>query len=102
MVGTGCYEITRIGTRRERTVLRETYETPMGEMSHGEWKEKALAEITQQGELDLLEKIQDYCRKHCAWLRKKEETEEYAINCLCSRAYRAWEDFGNTEEIIWM
>lgn len=99
---TGQYEITRRGTRREITRLVERYETPDGTFLPEEWKKRAMAAIEAEGEIELLESIKEYCRAHCAWLHKEKEIEEYAMECLCSRAYRAWKDFENTETIIWM
>lgn len=100
--GTGQYEITRRGTRREITRFVERYETPAGTFLPEEWKKRAMAVIEAEGEIELLENIKEHCRTHCAWLHKEKETEEYAIDCLCSRAYRAWKDFENTETMIWM
>ena len=55
-----------------------------------------------EGELDLLTRVKEHCREHCAWLRAEGELEEYAMECLCDRAYRHWKDFEDTETIIWM
>lgn len=100
--GTGNYEITKRGNRREITRYVERYETPAGVFTPEEWKKQALSAIETEGESDLLERIKAYCRVHCAWLRKEEEIEEHAAECLCSRTYRYWEDFENDETIIWM
>lgn len=100
--GTGNYEITKRGTRREITKFVERYETAAGIFLPDEWMKKALAAIEAEGEMNLLEQIKDYCRERYGWLRKETEIEEYAIECLCSRAYRCWDDFENTETIIWM
>lgn len=100
--GTGFYEITRRGTRREITKFVERYQTLAGTFLPDDWKEKALAAIEAEGEMELLERLKEYCRKHCAWLHKEKEIEEHAIDCLCSRAYRYWNDFESIETIIWM
>lgn len=100
--GTGFYEITRRGTRREITKFVERYQTPAGTFLPEEWKKKALAAIEAEGEMELLERLKEYCGKHCAWLHKEKEIEEYAIGCLCSRAYEYWKDFESIETIIWM
>lgn len=100
--GTGCCEITKKGTRRKTTKFTERYETPAGVFLPDEWKEKALEAIEAEGEAELLGDIKEHCRKNCAWLRREKELEEYAVNCLCSRAYRHWEDFKNKETTIWM
>lgn len=100
--GTGGYEITKRGIRREITKFVERYETAAGIFLPDEWMKKALGAIEAEGEMSLLESIKEYCRNHCAWLYKEKEVEEYAIDCLCSRAYRHWDDFESTETIIWM
>lgn len=100
--GTGSYEITKRGTRREITKFVERYETAAGIFLPDEWMKKALGAIEAEGEMSLLKSIKEYCRNHCAWLHKEKEVEEYAIDCLCSRAYRHWDDFESTETIIWM
>lgn len=100
--GTGRYEITRRGTRREITRHAERFQTPAGTFQPDDWKKKALEAIEAEGEMELLESIKEHCRAHCAWLRGEKEVEEYAIDCLCSRAYRHWSDFESTETIIWM
>lgn len=100
--GTGEYEITKRGTRREKLRYAERYETPAGSFLPEEWKKRAMAAIEAEGEIDLLGEIKAYCKEHCAWLHTEKELEEYAIDCICSRAYRYWEDFKNTETIIWM
>lgn len=100
--GTGFYETTRKGTRREKLRFVERYETQAGTFLPEEWKKRAKAAIEAEGELPLLKRVKEYCREHCAWLRTENDLEEYAIECTCSRAYRYWKDFENTETIIWM
>lgn len=100
--GTGEYEITKRGTRREKSRHVERYVTPAGTFLPEEWKKRALAAIKAEGELALLERVKDHCREHCAWLRTESDLEEYSINCTCSRSYKHWKDFGDTETIIWM
>ena len=69
------------------------YRTNAGEFSPEEWKEGALREIRKEKKEPLLEKIKNHCREHCAWLSKEQEIEEYAISCLCNRAYEHWGGF---------
>lgn len=99
--GTGNYETTKRGTRREITKFVERYETAAGVFLPDEWMKKALAAIEAEGEMSLLESIKEYCSR-LPWLHKKKELEEYAVDCLCGRIYRYWDDFENTETIIWM
>lgn len=100
--GTGEYEITRRGTRREKTRYVERYETPAGTFLPKEWKKRAKAAIEAEGELSLLERVKEHCREQCVWLHTEDDLEKYAINCTCSRVYRYWKDFEDTETIIWM
>lgn len=100
--GTGEYEITKRGTRREKTRHVERYVTPAGTFLPEEWKKRAMAAIEAEGELDLLTRVKEHCREHCAWLRTESDLEEYAMECLCDRAYRHWKDFEDIETIIWM
>lgn len=100
--GTGTYEYTRLGTRREKSRYVERYVTQAGTFLPEEWKKRARAAIEAEGELALLERVKEHCREHCAWLHTESDLEEYAIECVCSRAYRHWKDFEDTETIIWM
>lgn len=99
---TGEYEITKRGTQRRKYRYVSRMKTPVGVLLPEVWKQRAMAEIEAAGEMDLLERIKEYCRERCGWLRKEAEVEEYAIECLCERAYRYWEDFEDGETIIWM
>ena len=46
----------------------------------------------------LFERIKEHCRKHCAWLHKETELEEYSLSCLSSHAYGHWEEFKTARE----
>lgn len=109
-----CLEEYRIGLRMGRSEFAgydstgrkqyryiHEYETKKGRFSPEKWKEITMKAIVEADAVELLERIKAYCSKHCAWLRKRNEIEEYAIDCLCSRAYLYWEDF-EQETIIWM
>lgn len=80
----------------------ERYETPAGTFLPEEWKKRAKAAIEAEGKLTLLKKVKEHCRGHCAWIHTESDLEEYAIECICSRSYRYWKDFEDTETIIWM
>lgn len=69
------------------------YKTDNGTFVPEKWKEKTMKAIMAAGEMELLEKIKNYCRKHCAWLHKESELQEYAMECLVSRSYLYWNDF---------
>lgn len=78
---------------RKEYGFKETYRTKAGDFSPEEWRKTVLQAIDDAGETDLLEKIKEHCRKHCAWLRKEKDIEEYSMECLVGRAYLHWEDF---------
>ena len=99
---TGKYKVNKKGERKPVFRYIEKYQTPVGVFLPGEWKTKAIKAIRDDGEMELLEKVKEHCREHCAWLRTEKDLEEYAIRCLCSRAYRHWPDFEYEETIIWM
>lgn len=69
---TGQYEVNRKGNRKPVLKYTERYETRAGTFQPEEWKTKALEAIKENGELELLEKVKEYCRNHCAWLRREK------------------------------
>lgn len=71
---------------------REVYKTNAGEFEVGEWRNAVREIIELSGESELLEQIKAHCREQCAWLHKESDIEEYAMECLASRAYRYWKD----------
>ncbi len=77
-----------------KIIFQEFYETDLGELLPEEWRKQVMAAVGENGKTDLLEQIKDHCRKHCAWLHKEEEIEEYALECLVDEAYLYWKDFG--------
>lgn len=92
-VPTGQYETTRIGTKRAITVYKEIFKTPAGEFSKSEWYEKLHAAILEEGEMEQLQKIMDYCRNNCVWLHTEREIEEYSMDILAGRTYKHWKNF---------
>lgn len=86
--------------RKQYRYVQE-YETNKGRFPPEKWKEITMKAIVEADAVGLLEKIKAYCSVHCAWLCKEDEIEEYAMECLCSRAYLYWEEF-EQETIIWM
>lgn len=73
-----------------------------GNMEPEKWRKAVMEEIQHSGEEKLLERIKHHCRRHCAWLHKEQEIEDYAMEILASRSYLHWEDFQSDTEIIWM
>lgn len=95
---TGNYKVNRNGKRKPVLESVVRYETRIGNFRPEEWKAKALEAIEEAGELNLLELVKERCRIHCVWLQKENALEEYAINCVCGRAYRYWTDFEYKEK----
>lgn len=87
------------GKKKYRYV--QEYETNKGRFSPDKWKEATMKAIEKADEVDMLEEIKEYCREHCSWLRKKDEIEEYAMDCLRGQIYHHWKDL-DLETIIWM
>lgn len=90
---TGSYEITRIGTKRAVTKFHETFQTNAGEFALDKWYEIARSCVDGSGSYELLARIVEHCRSHCAWLKTDKDREEYALDILVGRVYRHWEDF---------
>jgi hypothetical protein len=90
---TGGYIITRFGNRRPVTKFRDFYQTNLGEFTPEKWRELTLDAIKEHGKEELLERIKEYCKKNCIWLKKECDIEEYAMECLVSEAYLYWDDF---------
>ena len=90
---TGMYTITKEGTKKVVTEYRENFVTPSGTFSPKEWREKAMAAVKADGKEELLKRIRLYCGQHCAWLRTEDDVEVHALDCLCSEAYKSWEEF---------
>ncbi len=67
--------------------------TMFGEIENSEWYKLAEQIIVASGNEQLLERVKDYCKNHCAWLHREQDVEKYAIECIMSEAYMAWEDF---------
>ncbi len=92
-VPTRTYEMTRIGTKRQKAMFQETFETPVGEFIPDEWCEIVRLCIMESGSEKLLESIVNYCATHCAWLKTEKERKGYAMNILVGRIYRHWKEF---------
>lgn len=94
--GTGNYEITKRGTRREIKKFVETYKTNAGNFYPDRWIEIMRKCVAESGSEALLQRIIDHVKVNCVWLKKDTEREEYALDILAGRIYRkghAWSDF---------
>jgi len=74
----------------------ELYHTDAGDLPPDEWRVLALAAVKREGKEALLLQIMEYCSSHCAWLKKEEDVESYALDCLASEAYLHWKDFAGS------
>lgn len=96
-IGTGMYEITRLGTRRETMISRPTVCTPSGWMPLETWRERVKQAIRENHKEELLERIREYCKGHYFWLHNETDLDDYAMQCLVLGAYSAWDDFSPEE-----
>lgn len=46
--------------------------------------------VLAEGKQELLDRIKAHCKEHCAWLKNDKAVSEYALECLSSKAYKAW------------
>ena len=67
--------------------------TIFGDIEDSNYYPLAKKLIVLAGRTELLEKIKDYSRKNCAWLKTESDIENHAIDCLISKAYEYWKDF---------
>jgi len=93
MVPTGDYTVNRNGRRVPVMQGIEYIPTACGKLPESEWARLMEAAIEREGKRDLLARIIEHCRVHCAWIRKDEERKVYAMDCLSSGAYKHWKDF---------
>ena len=78
---------------RKITKHVEYFDTEIGSMEIGQWYAAVKEAAATDGLTDLLEAIKEYCRQHCAWLKKETDVEHHALECLVSEAYKHWPDF---------
>lgn len=89
-VPTGKYTTNRNGSRKAVTTYVHYARTAgLGEMTMDEWHDLMIQAVRAEGKQELLERIKSHCRK-LAWLKDDKEITEYALKCLSSGAYRAW------------
>lgn len=83
-------KVRRISETEQGFAIRE------GSITKTEWRRRAEEAIHENGMDSLLEEIKEHCRKYCAWFKREPESELelYAMQCLASRAFEAWTEFG--------
>ena len=88
---TGQYIVNRKGNRKPVLKYAERYETRAGTFPPEVWKAKAMEAIKADDELELMEKVKEYCRNHCAWLKLiiKNLLLQKVISCLdlCAHSF---------------
>lgn len=92
-VPTGGFEKLSNGRIRPKTTYKEFFQLPDGrEIEILQWKEEAVEAVKADGLTDLYEAIKFYVSNY-AWLKKGEEVEVYAMECLLYGSYKHWKDF---------
>lgn len=86
-------ETVNLDNARKEHRPKDLVSTPLGELERTKWIELAKQAITEAGETELLNCIKTYCKANCAWLKRTEDLEEYAVRILCNRVYLHWKDF---------
>lgn len=95
---TGSFTTNRNGRKVPITKGTEYVKTAAaGTMPLSEWYRRAETAVKNEGKDGLLKRIEDHCKRHIAWLHSDQEFHEYALECLSSKAYKAWDGFSNDE-----
>ena len=95
---TGTYRTTRNGYTTMVYKQRMSFLTKCGkEMWPEDWRKEITAAIKAEEKEELLQKILAHVRTHCFWLKREQEIQDYAMDCLAGRAYLHWEDFPQDE-----
>lgn len=88
---TGDFTTNRNGRRVPVTKGTEYVTTAgAGTLSIAEWCKLMEAAVHAEGKQELLDRIKAHCKEHCAWLKNDKAVSEYALECLSSKAYKAW------------
>ena len=89
-VPTGGFEKLSNGRIHHKTTYKEFFQLPDGrEIEISQWKEEA---VKVDGLTELYEAIKSYVSNY-AWLKKTEEVEMYAMECMLHGSYKHWKDF---------
>lgn len=98
-IGTGRFYRTAKGGQKEELAEKEYVRTAAaGTLELNVWCRLMEDAVEHEGKRELLGRITEHCRRHCAWLRQEKKLLEYALECLSSEAYKAWNDFGEEKE----
>ena len=95
-VGTGNYEITKQGKRKEILEYKSYIKTKEGEIEEETWIRKATEEIRTERMGILLDQVKDHCSR-LPFLKTEKDLNMWALECVYNEAYTHWEDF----TIIW-
>lgn len=88
---TGNFTVNRNGKRVPVTDGVEYVRTAgAGTMALLEWYKLMTAAVQAEGKQELLDRIKEHCRTHCAWLKSDNAVNEHALECLSNKAYEAW------------
>ena len=85
---------TRFGVVKRKCILKELYETDIGEFEPTEWILIALQIVKCIGEEKLLGEIEKHVKDNCAWIKNDTGIQEHSVECILSGAYMYWKGFG--------
>ncbi len=75
----------------------EYYSTKAGDIELSFWMRLVEDAVKREDKRELLDAVTDYVKNNCAWLKSREDTRMYALECLCRKSYENWDGF-NYEE----
>lgn len=73
--------------------FEELYVTKTKEYTKEEWIQTALQVVHENKLDDLYEKVRNYCKENCYFLKTEEDLTERALSCMTTEAYKSWETF---------
>ena len=97
-VPTGKTYLNRFGKTCQELAGKEYLKTSVGKFELSEWYDLMRDAVKKEGKEELLTLIKEHVTTHCVWLRTDRAREEYALDCLSSGAYLAWDGFQTGKE----
>lgn len=92
-VPTGKWYTARNGRQKMETIGKEYIPTSVGKLEKDTWVQLMEAAVAKEDKCELLSRIEQHVRHHCAWLHKDSDIHVYSLECLSSEAYLFWADF---------
>ena len=68
---------------------------PLGDIEESLWRQLVLEQIEKEGAMALFEQLKAWQKENCAWLKTKQELEQYTLECFSTRLYDnpKWVDY---------